>query len=1077
MQIKINNLNINNIKNLNYQLLLNKSTIITGWSGSGKSSFANALFNEAKRKFILLLPKSEYSFIFKNDEYKATINSLSFTDTPFIVSIENRVTSNTPKSTIGTITGIFKSIRQVFAKEHDKSSEFFSFNIPLSWCPKCKGKSTFRGEICPICNGTRYAKDIEKYKISCGNFGKLNIIDILSMPMEDILTISKNLFLSKKDIIKLENTKKLNISYLSLNRSIITLSGGEYARLILSNYLGLSENIVYMIDEPSIGLDSQNIKNMIRILDELGNNNQIFIIDHNIIMRNATEETIIFGEKSGKEGGRIVSNIEVDKCRNFDKIDSKAFVEFTEIKNRNINLKNIKIPLNSYNVITGESGVGKSSLIHALIPKIEIEKSFEVVHIEQNKLRGITSKSTIATYLGFIDILKSYAKLKIENCKICNGSGLDIDNINCLKCNGTGYDNTFLNKVVNNITVKKILTEPISDTIDRLPEILRIESIKLMTRLSNGYLSLDRKVNTLSGGEFQRLYLAKQLSLIFTSKNKKHHIIFLDEPSKGLSQNYINDLLILLKETIKQHSNITLIAIEHNECMINNADYIMDMGKRRELIDKLYFEKTKKKIIETYEKESIFTSSLKKTEANISFLEAQKQYKNLLKIYSKTAEWIYSNIEYKENLNPVIAIDFEKDNLYSKHTRLYETLNIYPKIIQNIEDENSVFNLTDQSNICKICKGIGKVDTLDLDKIFIDKSKDLFNGLVDKEIIEIIKPYNLTKVKFLFKIIKKEFDFDLAKSYNNMNEQEQIILKYGFLNKSFIMKSKGKTTYQTWRGLNHLINKYLRTYKKNMELKNTLKSDITNIQCPKCKGELFNHKKDTFIDKVSLRKYLQKDGLTTINKFMDEKLFHIYKKEIGHLKLNDDVSLLDKKSQVYLKLLEIAHFSLQGYHIHIKNISDFVNKDEKILSIVKSKNSIYLHDNYLITLTKKELIENLQNKLGIKITSASMVYELFGINAKELRKNITLLKKTKTCEICSGKGKFIIENPIDELDTETIECSKCFGIGIDRKTIETIEINNMSLVEILFGNKFLIHLNKKILSLNKEELQDLMDNL
>lgn len=1077
MKINISNLNINNIKNLNYQLNLNKSTIITGWSGSGKSSFASALYNEAKRKFILLLPKSEYSFVFKNDEYKATFNSLSFQDTPYIISIENRVTSNTPKSTIGTFTGVFKSIRQVFAKHHDKSSEFFSFNVPLSWCPKCRGKSTFRGEVCSACNGTRYTKDIEKYKILCGDFGKLSIVDILSMPIEEILTISRDLDLSKKDIIKLENSKSLNISYLSLNRSIITLSGGEYARLILSNYLGLSENIVYIIDEPSIGLDSHNIKNMIKILNELGNKNQIFIIDHNIIMRNATEETIIFGEKSGKDGGKIVSNIEVDKCRYFDKKDSKDFIEFTEIKNRNINLANIKIPINAYNVITGESGVGKSSLIQALIPQIAKDKSFEVVHIEQNKLRGITNKSTVATYLGFIDILKNYAKLKIENCKVCNGSGLDIDNIACLKCNGTGYETSFLNKVVNNLTIKNILTEPISDIIDKLPEILRIESIKLMTRLSNRYLSLDRKVNTLSGGEFQRLYLAKQLSLIFTSKSKKHHIIFLDEPSKGLSQNYINDLLILLKETIKQHSNITLITIEHNECMIHNADYIIDMGERREIIDKLDFEKTKKKIIKAYEKEGIFTSSLKKTEVNISFLEAQRQYKNLLKNYSKTAEWIYSNVDYKENLNPVIAIDFEKDNLYSKHTRLYETLNIYAKIIQKIEDKNSIFNLTDQSNICKTCKGTGEINSLTFDEIFSDKSKGLFTGLVEKEIIEVIKPYNLTKVKFLFKAIKKEFSFDLDKSYNKMDGQEKIILKYGFLNKSFIFKSKGKTTYQTWKGLNHLINKYLRTYKKNMELKNTLKSNINNIECPKCKGELFNHDKDTFIDNISLRKYLQKDGLTIINKFLNEELLNIYKEKIGHLKLNDDVSLLDRKSKTYLKLLELAHFSLQGYHIHIKNISDFVNQNDKILSIIRSKNLIYLHDDYSITLTKKELINKLKHKLAIKITTTSMVYELFGINSKELKRNITLLKKTEPCKICSGKGKFIIENPIDDLDTETIECSKCFGTGIDIETIQTSQINNMNLFKILFGSKFSIKLNRKILSLNKEELQYLMDNL
>lgn len=1067
----INKLTINNIKNLDYELDLTKSTVITGWSGSGKSSFVNALYNEAKRKFILLLPKSEYSFIFKNEEYKATKNSLSIQNTPFIINIENKVTSNTPKATIGTFSGILKTIRQKFAKEHNKSSEFFSFNIPISWCPKCKGKSTFRNQICPVCNGTRYSAEIEKYQIST-TYGKLNIIDVLSLSIEKILQISDDLELTTQDKLKLENCKKLNISYLSLDRSIITLSGGEYARLILANYLGLSENIVYVIDEPSIGLDSENIYNMIDVLNELGNKNQIFLIDHNQIIRNSTEKTIMFGEKSGINGGKIVSHIQVAKCKKFEKNSSQNSIKISDIKNRNIELKNLEIPLNSLNIITGESGVGKSSLVEVLINKINTLKGFEPIHIEQNKLRGITKKSTIATYLGFMDELKKYAKIKIDKCKICNGTGLDIDNISCLNCHGTGYDNSFLDKQIHDITIKDILTLPIDSIFEKLPQRLQLDSLALLQKLSNGYLSLERKVNTLSGGEFQRLYLAKQLNLIFTSSSKNNYMIFLDEPSKGLSQNYTNDLIFLLKNILKEYKNITFISIEHNECVIKNADYIMDMGKRREKISDLSFVKNNLKV-DNQQINKKFTSKLAKNRVKLTFEEAKKQYKNLLKIYSKTAEWIYSDIHHEKSLNPVIAVDFENDNLYSKNTRLYETLNIYPLILQKIDKDYSIFNLTDKSNVCKLCKGYGDIESLDFDFIFQDTSKSLFNGLISKEIIEVIRPYNLGKIKSLFRAIKKDFGFDLNKAYEKMTNEEQNILKYGFLNKQFIFKSKKGTSYLTWRGLNHLIKKYLRAYKKNPQLKDKLKSTLSTIKCPKCNGNIFNHDKDALIDNMPIRDYLKQKSSVILNEILEKELLEIFISNIGDIPLNTDLSTLDKTKQIYLKLFEIIVYSIQNYHIHIKNISDYIKQDNKLLNLIAMTNLIYLHDDFSIKETKEELIKKVLKKYSLKRTS--MVYEVFGINSQKFKKQINSLKKSNPCNICKGKGKFIIENPIDGLDTETIQCSKCNGIGVDKDFLLKNRFNNFTLWEIYYGNKNGIELNKKITSLNKEELKILLD--
>ena len=104
-----------------------------------------------------------------------------------------------------------------------------------------------------------------------------------------------------------------------------------------------------------------------------------------------------------------------------------------------------------------------------------------------------------------------------------------------------------------------------------------------------------------------------------------------------------------------------------------------------------------------------------------------------------------------------------------------------------------------------------------------------------------------------------------------------------------------------------------------------------------------------------------------------------------------------------------------------------------------------------------------------------MVYEIFNVKSAELKKQINSLKKSNFCKFCKGKGKFIIENPIEELDTETVKCSKCDGIGIDKDILLKNKIGNFSLWDIYYGTKYNILLNKKIALLDKEELKILLD--
>ena len=226
---------------------------------------------------------------------------------------------------------------------------------------------------------------------------------------------------------------------------------------------------------------------------------------------------------------------------------------------------------------------------------------------------------------------------------------------------------------------------------------------------------------------------------------------------------------------------------------------------------------------------------------NMSFSEAQRQHKNLLKIFSPTAEWIYSDIENNKELLPVIAIDAENDNLYSNNTRLFETLNIFSVLLKKIEN-GEIYNLTNQANVCNLCRGLGEIKSLNFDYIFTNTSKGYFNGLMASDIKAILKPYNFEKIKFLLETIENRHGICLTKPYDAMNKRERFVLKYGLLHSKFTFNFMGKTTHIVWQGLNHLLIKYLKNT-KNLKLKNMLQTHIYTCVCPKCNGMLINTSK------------------------------------------------------------------------------------------------------------------------------------------------------------------------------------------------------------------------------------------
>lgn len=506
---------------------------------------------------------------------------------------------------------------------------------------------------CSSCAGSRLNSKSLSFKIN-----NYNIHDITKIEISEIIPIIKNLKLSNEEKIiskpllqeiikRLEFLDKIGLSYLTLNRTANTLSGGESQRIKIATQLGSSlSGVTYILDEPSIGLHPKDNKKLIENLQNLRKlNNTIVIVEHDEEIINNADYIIDIGPAAGEYGGKIVATgtpaeIISNKLsltgkylnKNFNtikkpKINSqniKSNIEFIDIKNiniRNISNANIKFPINKITTVTGVSGSGKSTLVHEVISKairfdtsnknlkhlyktnsysiIEGHQQIkQVIELDQKPI-GRSSKSNPSTYLGFFTLirelfastpeakLKGYQakhfsfNLKDGRCQECEGSGdikiemqfLQDAKIKCKTCNGKRYASKILNIKYKNHDIFQILNLTVSEAEKLFSNHSKIgHYLKILSSIGLGYIRLGQSSLTLSGGEAQRLKIAKEL----VKKVKGKTLYILDEPSTGL---HFSDIE-LLQNCIYQlkKDGHTIIIIEHNSRIINLSDYIIELG-------------------------------------------------------------------------------------------------------------------------------------------------------------------------------------------------------------------------------------------------------------------------------------------------------------------------------------------------------------------------------------------------------------------------------------------------------------------------------------------------------------------
>jgi len=502
-------------------------------------------------------------------------------------------------------------------------------------------------QACPSCLGTRLNSDARSVSIEGKNLPTittLSVAEALEYFLSLQLTGRRGKIAEKiqKEIQnRLTFLMDVGLNYLTLNRSADTLSGGEAQRIRLASQIGAGlVGVMYILDEPSIGLHQRDNKRLLHTLMHLKNlGNTVIVVEHDEEAIRTADHIIDIGPGAGAHGGEIVAagklqaviessrsltgkylsgemKIEIPATRTLH--DSKRVLRLMGATGNNLKDVNLTIPIGLMTCVTGVSGSGKSTLINntlypiaarelnnATIPQPLAFKSMhgfdlldKVVDIDQNPI-GRTPRSNPATYTNiFTPIRELFAatqearsrgykagrfsfNVKGGRCESCQGDGVikvemhflpDIY-VTCDECKGKRYNRETLEIAYKNRNIHEVLEMTVENAHEFFKSVPAIERrLKTLIDVGLSYVRLGQSATTLSGGEAQRVKLAKELAKRDTGKT----LYILDEPTTGLHFHDIKQLLYVLHH-LRDQGN-TIVIIEHNLDVIKTADWIVDLG-------------------------------------------------------------------------------------------------------------------------------------------------------------------------------------------------------------------------------------------------------------------------------------------------------------------------------------------------------------------------------------------------------------------------------------------------------------------------------------------------------------------
>lgn len=500
---------------------------------------------------------------------------------------------------------------------------------------------------CPSCDGSRLRRDARHVFID-----QRTIADVVRMPIGQARDYFEQLTLSGKQgeiaekILKeirerLTFLVNVGLDYLSLERSAETLSGGEAQRIRLASQIGAGlVGVMYVLDEPSIGLHQRDNERLLHTLEHLRDlGNTVIVVEHDEDAIRMADYLIDIGPGAGVHGGQVIAagtpqtimgtpdSVTGQYLSGTRKIavpperkpkDDERVLKLSGATGNNLKNVDLEIPLGLLTCITGVSGSGKSTLINSTLYPVTatvlnhattldaaphdgiegLEQLDKVIDIDQSPI-GRTPRSNPATYTGiFTPIRELFAgtqearsrgykpgrfsfNVKGGRCEACQGDGVikvemhflpDVY-VPCDVCKGKRYNRETLDVLYKGKSIDEVLDMTVEDArefFDAIPALSR----RLQTLIDVGlsYIRLGQAATTLSGGEAQRVKLARELSKRDTGKT----LYILDEPTTGLHFYDIQQLLNVL-DRLREHGN-TIVVIEHNLDVIKTADWIVDLG-------------------------------------------------------------------------------------------------------------------------------------------------------------------------------------------------------------------------------------------------------------------------------------------------------------------------------------------------------------------------------------------------------------------------------------------------------------------------------------------------------------------
>lgn len=708
--ISIHRARENNLDNVCVEIPKRTFTVVTGVSGSGKSSLVfDTIFAGCQREYLNSL--SAYA--------RQSLPRISPPDVDFMegllpaIVIDQRRLGRNPRSTVGTATDAFTFLRLLFSRcgtpQLDAGS--FSFNTPSGACEACKGlgvemkpdlevlldknlslnqgaiqhrtwkvgsryhniigatgifnmniplkqfapqdlecllysepvvqennepgyvqRFTFEGVVtrlmkrqadargqegsgydagfftqvhCTGCNGSRLNQRARSVTVN----GK-SIVDFVTMEISELAPRLRSMEGAVEQAILgpvvrlLQTMDKVGVGYLTLSRSVATLSSGESQRLRLARQLGSAlTEILYVLDEPTVGLHARDVASLVEILKGLREKpSTVLVVEHDKQVMTAADFIVDMGPGAGAHGGKVMASGTVDQLMRSGTPTGCYLAGSEEIQVsralrtpsawldvRNATLHNlcnisVRIPKNLLVCLTGVSGSGKSSLLEV------VSKTFpDLVFVDQAPI-GASPRSNPLTYVDvftpirniFADVSGQSASLFAFNsegaCPQCQGLGRETMDMHflgdvqrvCELCHGRRYQDSVLRYKIHNRSIADILDMTIAEVLELFHRNKKIKaSLQLLVDVGLGYLRSGQSLDTLSGGERQRIKLAARLTT-------QGAVYALDEPTSGLHFQDVRRLLGILHRLVDQGN--TVIVVEHDIDVIRNADWIIDLG-------------------------------------------------------------------------------------------------------------------------------------------------------------------------------------------------------------------------------------------------------------------------------------------------------------------------------------------------------------------------------------------------------------------------------------------------------------------------------------------------------------------